>query len=92
MQKIWKTKESKKVSQDIINEVGNELLAQLLVQRGIDNIQKIKDFLNPEKMKITSPFVFTDMQKTIERIFSAIEQFPDSDMALCGNLSQSRRY
>lgn len=73
MQKIWKTKESKKISQDIINEVGNELLAQLLVQRGIDNIQKIKDFLNPEKMKITSPFVFTDMQKTIERIFSAIE-------------------
>lgn len=73
MQKIWKTKEPKKISQEIINEAGSELLAQLLVQRGIDNAQKIKDFLNPEKRKITSPFVFTDMQKSIERIFSAIE-------------------
>ncbi len=73
MQKIWKIKENKKLSKDIIDEAGTELLAQLLVQRGINTVQKIKDFLNPANMKILSPFIFTDMQKTIDRIFAAID-------------------
>lgn len=74
MEKIWKTKEYKECSQDIIDAAGSKLLAQMLVQRGIDTVQKINDFLNPEKMKITSPFVFTDMQKSVDRIFDAIEK------------------
>lgn len=74
MQKIWKTKELKKISQDIIDTAGDKLLAQLLVQRGINTVQKIENFLNPAKMKITSPFVFCDMQKSVERIFEAIDK------------------
>ena len=74
MQKIWKTKDTKEVSQDIIDISGNELLAQLLVQRGINTVQKVKDFLNPSGMKITSPFVFCDMQKSVNRIFEAIDK------------------
>ena len=74
MNKIWKLKENKKPSQEIINTAGNELLAELLLQRGIDTAQKITNFLNPSKMKITSPFVFTDMKKAVSRIFDAIEK------------------
>lgn len=74
MQKIWKTKDTKEVSQDIIDISGNKLLAQLLVQRGINTVQKVKDFLNPSGMKITSPFVFCDMQKSVNRIFEAIDK------------------
>lgn len=74
MQKIWKTKENKNLSEEIINTAGNKMLAELLVQRGIDTVQKIKDFLNPASMKITSPFVFTDMQKSVDRIFDAIDK------------------
>lgn len=74
MQKIWKTKEHKELSDEIVSAAGNKLLAGLLVQRGIDTVQKIKDFLNPSGMKITSPFVFADMQKSVDRIFEAIEK------------------
>ena len=73
MDKIWKTKELIEPSQELIDAAGNKLLARLLVQRGINNVKKIKEFLTPSSMKITSPFVFTDMEKSAERIFSAIE-------------------
>ena len=73
MEKIWKTKELFEPSQELINVAGSKLLAQLLLQRGVNTVQKIKDFLNPLQMKITSPFVFVDMQKSVDRIFSAIE-------------------
>lgn len=74
MQTIWKIKEQKKISKEILEAAGSELLAQLLLQRNIDTPSKIADFLNPSQMKITSPFVFTDMEKTVSRIFEAIEK------------------
>ena len=73
MQKQWKLKEHKEILPELIQAAGSKLAAQLLVQRGIDTVQKIQDFLHPENMKISSPFVFSDMQKTVERIFRAIE-------------------
>ena len=75
MQKIWKIQENKEVSPDIVQAAGGStLLAKLLLQRGIDTVQKVSDFLNPSQMKIASPFVFTDMQKSVDRIFNAIEK------------------
>ena len=74
MEKIWKTKELVEPSEDLIQAAGNKLLAQLLVQRGMDTVKKIRDFLQPSQMKITSPFVFTDMEKSVDRIFDAIEK------------------
>ena len=73
MHKQWKIKESKEVSDELVKAAGSRLAAELLVQRGMDTVSKIHDFLNPAKMKISSPFVFTDMQKSVERIFSAID-------------------
>ena len=53
LNKVWKIKEHKDIPQEIINAAGSGLLAQLLVQRGMDTVQKITDFLNPAGMKIT---------------------------------------
>lgn len=49
------------------------LIKRLLISRGIKTDEEIKEFLNPLEMVITSPNVFTDMQKTVERLSTAIE-------------------
>lgn len=49
------------------------LIKRLLISRGIKTDDEIKEFLNPLEMTITSPDIFTDMQKTIERLSRAIE-------------------
>lgn len=72
IEKSWKIKEVKEISPDILKAAKSKLLAQLLLQRKVDTPKKIEDFLNPSKMKISSPFVFTDMKKSVERIFEAI--------------------
>lgn len=72
MRKVWKTKENKAISQDILNAAGSDILARLLVNRGIDTVLKIKTFLNPLGMKITATTAFSDMSKSVERIKKAI--------------------
>ena len=77
MEKLWKIKNNKnytEIPKEIRDIAGNKILANLLLQRGLDSPKKINEFLNPEKMKISSPFVFTDMQKSVERIFEAIDK------------------
>ncbi len=49
------------------------LLKRLLLSRGIKTEEEIYEFLHPLEMKITSPYVFTDMEKTVERLSSAID-------------------
>ena len=56
--KNWKIREKKQLPEELIKTAGSELLAQLLFQRGINSTKKITEFLNPSKMKISSPFVF----------------------------------
>ncbi len=74
MQKVWKVKEKQEISKEISEIAGNKILANLLLQRGLNTPEKINYFLNPEKLKICSPFVFTQMKKSVERIFEAIEK------------------
>ena len=64
--KTWKIKETSEISKEILEVTKSEIVAKLLLQRGIDSIQKIDEFLNPSKMKISSPYLFTDMQKTVK--------------------------
>lgn len=52
---------------------GVDLISQLLSSRGITEPDAIKEFLNPLEMDLTSPFEFTDMEKAVGRIVSAIE-------------------
>lgn len=49
------------------------LLKRLLTSRGIKTEEEIYEFLHPLEMKITSPYVFTDMEKTVERLSRAID-------------------
>ncbi len=49
------------------------IVANLLVQRGIDTFDKAKDFFRPDLNKLHDPFLMKDMEHAIERILLAIE-------------------
>lgn len=72
-QKIWKIKEA--VSADLLNQFPeiSPLIVQLLSNRGITSQQEVEAFLHPDfEMHAHSPFLFKDMQKSVDRIYSAI--------------------
>lgn len=73
MEKIWEIKKSTELPQEILKLAEDKVVAELLLQRGIDTEQKVKTFLNPLKMKISSPCAFVDMKKSVERIDKAIK-------------------
>lgn len=58
---------------DSTNSNEKSLVKRLLISRGIKTEDEIQEFLNPLEMKLTSPDVFTDMQKTVERLSKAID-------------------
>lgn len=49
------------------------VVLNLLANRGLDTEDKIKDFLNLDYAKLHDPFLFKDMQKSCDRIRTAIE-------------------
>ncbi len=58
------------------NYEGNEtsLIKRLLYSRGIKSDEDIYEFLHPLEMKLTSPNVFTDMSKCVQRLSDAIDK------------------
>ncbi len=73
MQKVWKIKDKLPIPKEISDFVGDELLENLFMQRGLNTVKKIRDFLNPLDAPIASPYAFSDMKKAIERIKTAID-------------------
>ena len=77
MQKKWKYTLSETIDsqnfQQIKEITQNDLLAQLLISRGIDTKKRAEEYLNPLKMEFTSPSDFTDMEIAVERILKAVE-------------------
>ncbi len=55
------------------NTSEKSLVKRLLLSRGLKTEDEINEFLHPLEMKLTSPDVFTDMSKTIERLSKAID-------------------
>lgn len=49
------------------------LIKRLLNARGVKTDAEIKEFLNPLEMELTHPRVFTDMEKCVERLSTAID-------------------
>lgn len=49
------------------------LIEKLLISRGISAPVEIENFLNPLNMELTSPNAFTDMEKAVSRLSSAID-------------------
>ncbi|MBQ8460737.1 single-stranded-DNA-specific exonuclease RecJ [bacterium] len=58
---------------DSNNSNEKSLIKRLLLSRGIKTDEEMKEFLNPFEMTLTSPNVFTDMEKTVQRLSKAIE-------------------
>ena len=56
------------------NESGEKsLLKRLLISRGIKTDEEMREFLNPLEFTPYQPTVFTDMEKTVERLSRAID-------------------
>ncbi|AZR73328.1 single-stranded-DNA-specific exonuclease RecJ [Anoxybacter fermentans] len=53
---------------------GNQLLAQILLKRGINSPKKVREFLNPDQYNPTNPFDFPDMDKAVELILNAVKK------------------
>ncbi|MFV9510929.1 single-stranded-DNA-specific exonuclease RecJ [Tepidibacillus sp. LV47] len=59
----------------MVRESGlNPLIARLLAIRGIKEKEDIERFLNYDIMMLYDPFLFTDMKKAVDRIFTAIKK------------------
>jgi single-stranded-DNA-specific exonuclease len=50
----------------------NAALCKILIQRGLDNFEKAKDFFRPQLSQLHDPFLMKDMEKAVQRILSAI--------------------
>lgn len=49
-----------------------ELVARVLLARGIDSVDRAKAFLRPDLSALHDPFAFVDMPKAVERIHRAL--------------------
>ena len=74
--KIWKQKSiPDQALVDVLTSELNapEIIAKMLVQRGVDSPDKVKKFFNPRIGDMHDPFLMKDMDKAIERIQLAQE-------------------
>ena len=51
----------------------SEILARILLNRGIKEENDVKVFLNPTRNDFKDPFLMPDMEKAVKRIIKAIE-------------------
>ncbi|MFA5030008.1 MAG: single-stranded-DNA-specific exonuclease RecJ [Patescibacteria group bacterium] len=75
MKKVWRVR--KAVTGDVLAQFPemHPLVVQLLVNRGITTQEQIEKFLTPDyKTDSHDPFLFRDMRKAVDRIFSAAEK------------------
>ncbi len=75
MRKKWEIQNSDENKVKYISEKFkvSELLATVLVNRGIVNDEEIKIFLEPNRNNFHDPYKMPDMEKAVERIIKAIE-------------------
>ena len=51
----------------------SEILAKILINRGITNKDEVKEFLEPTRYDFGDPFLMPDMKKAVDRIIKAIK-------------------
>jgi single-stranded-DNA-specific exonuclease len=59
---------------ELLDFVGDPLLAQLLVQRGLTTVEQTRAFLEPGAYRPASPDALPDMATAVERLSRAIER------------------
>lgn len=69
----WIYPETQEIPQELLEVAGSDIVAQLLLNRNIDTAEKARAFLSFEKEELSSPYVFPDMEKTVDRLLAAIE-------------------
>lgn len=76
MNKKWECCEAdeSRVNQLIEKYKVSKILAQILVNRDIDENGEMEKFLNPTRKDFHNPFLMPDMQKAVNRILQAIEE------------------
>jgi single-stranded-DNA-specific exonuclease len=52
----------------------NPILCEILVNRGIENFVQAKNYFRPDIRQLHDPWLMKDMDKAVERIFTAIER------------------
>ena len=59
----------------LATELGvDRVLAELLVQRGVETFEEARSFFRPSLQDLHDPFLMTDMDKAVERLHDAIEK------------------
>jgi single-stranded-DNA-specific exonuclease len=75
MQKQWRAKPEpdKKTVEALAASINvNKVLSGILVQRGIDDFEKAKNFFRPQYAHMHDPFLMKGMTKAVERIDEAL--------------------
>ncbi|AKP50441.1 single-stranded-DNA-specific exonuclease RecJ [Cyclobacterium amurskyense] len=72
----WKHKS--KADSELVEYLSNEInvnptLANVLVNRGIEDFQQAKEFFRPDLDKLHDPFLMKDMDNAVKRLHEAIE-------------------
>ncbi|MBE9531592.1 MAG: single-stranded-DNA-specific exonuclease RecJ, partial [Proteobacteria bacterium] len=85
MSKRWNvTPASAKLRALFVNELNIlPLTAQLLINRGIDELEDAQNFLRPDITKLHDPMLMKDMDKAVERLERAIAE--GEKVAVCGD-------
>ncbi len=76
LEKRWVVKsqgEAKAVADLVAGQRISPVLANLLVQRGIDTNEKASRFFNPRLEELHDPFLMKDMDRAVERIEQAVK-------------------
>ena len=76
IEKRWvvKPQGERSVVESLASHLGMSLvLTNLLVQRGIDTVEKAKRFFSPSLRDLHDPFLMKDMDKAVERIEKAVK-------------------
>lgn len=74
MQKRWKILEADEAKIEALHQSLkiHPVLCKIFVQRGLETIEKAKDFFRPQLKDLHSPWLMKDMEKAVERILAAI--------------------
>jgi single-stranded-DNA-specific exonuclease len=76
MQKRWKILQAAEDKITSLHEAlkVNRTLCKILVQRGIDDFEKARQFFRPQLTDLHDPWLMKDMDKAVERILTAFSQ------------------
>lgn len=75
MQKRWNILPTDEVKTTALREAlkVNRTLCGILVQRGIDDYEKAREYFRPQLSSLHDPWLMKDMEKAVSRIISAFE-------------------